>query len=303
MMINIGSALCSQGQLREARRAYEEAFDAAVGLGNKDIQGLAKLQLASIDEFRGDLDRAELGYQLAGKLFTGVADKTQLASTWSALGRVAMLKADFPAAQQLYRSALAMRQSSQQRVPIAESQLDLEAVSIETGLRSESLEQSMRRLVEEFREEKAVNDQAMATALLARILLMQQKRQEAQQTIQQAIALSANTDTNVQLSIAVAAAYIQAAVDQTRRPQILAQLQKTIARSRRLGFYGIELEGRLTFGEIEIQSGAIKSGRGRLDAVQKDASQHGFMLLAGKAGLRSADFRSSNSVAGRIGDQ
>jgi hypothetical protein len=67
-----------------------------------------------------------------------------------------------------------------------------------------------------------------------------------------------------------------------------ANLEKTIARTRKLGYFGIELDARLTLGEIEMKSGAVSRGRGRLEAVKKDASERGFMVLAGKAASASA---------------
>ena len=143
-------------------------------------------------------------------------------------------------------------------------------------------------MVEVFHSGKSLNDEATAEALLARIMLAQGKRSEARAMAEQAFSLSAKADANVQLSVAVTAAYVQAAVDQSRARQMAANLEKTIARTRKLGYFGIELDARLTLGEIEMKSGAVSRGRGRLEAVKKDASERGFVVLAGKAASDSA---------------
>jgi DNA-binding winged helix-turn-helix (wHTH) protein/tetratricopeptide (TPR) repeat protein len=288
MMINISSELSSQGHLDQARKLYLDTIKAAIALGNKDIQGLATYDVALIDQLRGDLDKAQEEFQQASKLFEAVEDKNQVTTAINSLGEIAMAKGDFAAAQQFYETALGIRQSTQQRVPAAESQLDLALLSFEKGDPAAQIENSVRQLVEVFHSGKSVNDEATAEALLARILLAREKRSEARAMVEQALLLSAKADTNVQLSVAVTAAYVQAAADQSRARQMAANLEKTIAQTRKLGYFGIELDARLTLGEIEMKSGAVSRGRGRLEAVKKDASERGFMVLAGKAASDSA---------------
>jgi hypothetical protein len=68
-----------------------------------------------------------------------------------------------------------------------------------------------------------------------------------------------------------------------RALQILDSLQAEI---RQGGFGGYELESRLFMGEIEINSGRVASGHARLEALEKDAQQKSFSLIARKTQLQ-----------------
>jgi hypothetical protein len=55
----------------------------------------------------------------------------------------------------------------------------------------------------------------------------------------------------------------------------------------KLGYFETELEGRLTLAVIEMKSGALTRGRIDLAAVNKDATNRGFMVIARKAASSS----------------
>lgn len=75
--------------------------------------------------------------------------------------------------------------------------------------------------------------------------------------------------------------------DRTVGTQVLANLKGTITQARKLGYFETELEGRLTLAEIEMKSGALTRGRIDLAAVNKDATNRGFMVIARKAASSS----------------
>jgi DNA-binding winged helix-turn-helix (wHTH) protein/tetratricopeptide (TPR) repeat protein len=288
MLINIGYELSWQGRPQAARTMYENTRDTAVRLGNKDIQGLATYDLACIDQLRGELDRAQEEFREAGDLFQSVEDKTQLTMDLSSLGDIAMSKGDYQNAQRLYESAFHMGQSLQQKVLIAESQLNLALLSLEKGDPAAQVEKSVRQAIEDFRAGKSLDDEATATALLARVLFLQEKRSEAREMSERALSVSRQADPHVRLSVGVTAARIRAAADQAGTQQIIASLENMIAEAQKLGYFGIELDARLALGEVEMKSGAITQGRAHLQALRRDASQRGFKVLAGKAAAAAA---------------
>ena len=45
----------------------------------------------------------------------------------------------------------------------------------------------------------------------------------------------------------------------------------------------LQFEAALALGQIEIEAGKTSAGRARLQALEKDATAHGFLLIAKKA--------------------
>ena len=150
MMINIGHELGSEGRLEEARKMYQRTSDDAVALGNRDIEGLATVDIAQLDQSEGNLDHAQLLFQQARELFTAVDDKAQLTNAIDGLGEIEMLKGDFDTAQKLFEEALAVRQSAYQTVPAAETQLDLALLSLEKSEATAELEAAVQQAMDVF---------------------------------------------------------------------------------------------------------------------------------------------------------
>ena len=266
---------------------YQRTSDDAVALGNKDIEGLATVDIAQLDQSEGNLDHAQLLFQQARELFTAVDDKAQLTNAINGLGEIVMLKGDFDTAQKLFEDALAVRRSAYQTVPAAETQLDLALLSLEKSAATAELEAGVRQAVDVFRHDKAIDDEAVSTALLARILLSRGKAAEALAMAQHATLLSTKADVSARLSVAVNIARIHQATDRTIGTRVLANLKSTIAQARKLGYFETELQGRLTLAEIEMKSGALTRGRIDLEAVNKDATNRGFTVIARKAASSS----------------
>jgi hypothetical protein len=60
-------------------------------------------------------------------------------------------------------------------------------------------------------------------------------------------------------------------------------LRGSLVQATKDGFQGYAFEIRLTLGEVEMKSGKMISGRVRLNALEKDATSRGFLLIARKA--------------------
>ena len=283
MMLNIGSELASQGKLLRARAMFENTLRTASQLGNKEIQGLAANNIAMLDQLRGDLDRAQLNFQQGRGLLEAVQDRGQMTVSINGMGEVAMYKGDFDAAQKLYQSALDIRRAAQQTIPAAESELNLLVLSVERGDSSSKVENAVRELIALFSLEKSTNDEAVATCLLARILLAQGRSEEALSVAEKALSVSVKADPNLRLSATVTATPIRVAAGRSTIPQATANLNRTISEARRFGYIATALEAMLTLGEIEIKSGAVAQGRSQLQLVRKEATRRGFKVWAQKA--------------------
>jgi len=77
----------------------------------------------------------------------------------------------------------------------------------------------------------------------------------------------------------LAAARVEAATG--KRAAAASRLRKLETDAK--GYLGVELEARLALGEVDISSGQAAQGRARLEAVEKQAREKGFMLTASLA--------------------
>jgi hypothetical protein len=88
------------------------------------------------------------------------------------------------------------------------------------------------------------------------------------------------------VAILLTAEYRDAEKNRAHSPAGIAarkELATIFAKSRELGYKGVELDARLALGEIEMKSGQTTAGRAHLTAVEADAKAKGYILLARKA--------------------
>lgn len=301
LTLNLGNELLAEGELQGAKKRYQEALESATRIGNKWIQALAELNLGTVDQLGGDLGSAQQLYQAAGRGFEAVGNKEYDVGVTRSLAQIAMAQGDLGGARMLYEKA--MKQASQQKLSAAGVEMEIDQLSLEEG-RVGGLETSLRHIVERFRDgsELAFNhahdDRVSSLALLARCLLAEGHSDLALSVIRSASEMSRKADTGVRLSVEVIAARVRfARQGENSATQVLDALRKTIEAARRLGYLGIELEARLAFGEIELKSGALVSGRIHLQEVETDASRRGLALLARKAKLATQTPHSSSGLA------
>jgi tetratricopeptide (TPR) repeat protein len=154
--------------------------------------------------------------------------------------------------------------------------LDLAALSLEEGGSPAEAEASARQAIEVFHNGRATNDEAEAIALLARSLFAEGKSDQALKANEQALAVSEKAEPNIRLSVAVTVARMPgASLHNGSLTPVLDALIGTLAKARKLGYFGIELEARLALGEIEVKSGVRTRGRAQLQICPLSA-QSGF---------------------------
>jgi hypothetical protein len=118
--------------------------------------------------------------------------------------------------------------------------------------------------------------------VLARSLLMQNRLSDAQAAIaaaRQRVAQSHNRDARIY--VAIADARIRAASGKTAEAARL--LENNLRQAQEAGFAGLQLDARLALAEAEIRAGNVIPGRTRLEALERDATAKGFVLIARKA--------------------
>jgi tetratricopeptide (TPR) repeat protein len=290
LMNNIGGELLAMGQPERAEAVYSQALDSAKTLDNKYLQGITEYNIGIVRQEVGDIEGARKFYtQALAFLQESGSTEYDIALT-RGLGELAMAEGNLKEARALYQKAMSMKQASQQKLSAAETEMDLDLLSLEEGEHGSELEASLRRIAEVFRTgneisgHNALDDHALSLALLARCLLSEGKSEDALAASEQALSISSKSDPSVRLSVAVTASRIRFAAGHGEgRAKSFNELARTIAEARAFHYLGVQLEGQLALGEVEVQSGSLKGGRARLRAVEKDASKRGFALVARKA--------------------
>jgi Tfp pilus assembly protein PilF/TolB-like protein len=241
---NIGIVLLDEGKPQAAKRSYEESLAICREIGNKSLTGYALYLLGEVHVVQGDL----------------------------------------PAARQRHMEALALRKEISDQRGIADSELALASLSVETE-EFAAAESAALEDVNAFHRLNAPDNEALARAVLARTQLAQGKTVDAAGASRQALALAQKTqDTTVRLTVAIEAARVRAASGlQADVGDAAKVLKNAVADAKKEGLTGLLLEARLALGQVEIVYGDRASGRSRLADVQQEATAKGFLLIARKA--------------------
>ena len=284
---NVAEGRMEQGDLRGALQLHQEQLqlgDAA----NTENAALADYGIAAVRRLQGDLAGARHGFEQSLAAWQAKGNRNASAYAMWSLGGLLLEEADFLGGRKMYEQALAIRTTAGDTLATAETQLGLADLSLEEAHSPAEQEAAVRRALEVFQTQKVRDDETGAWCVLARALLAQGKTTAAKDAIQHARSLAAksqNPDTRWQT--AITAARIEnadhnvahsAAGSATRK-----ELATIIAKSRELGYLGIELDARLATAEIEMKAGQMTGGRAHLAAIEADAKAKGYNLLARKA--------------------
>jgi DNA-binding winged helix-turn-helix (wHTH) protein/tetratricopeptide (TPR) repeat protein len=285
---NIANDRLDQGDLPGAAQGYAETLQLAREAADTGIAALAVDNLATVHRLQGDLAgaRQELEESLAIQQKNG--NRNASAYVMYHFGYLLLDEADFPGARKMYEQSLAIRNSAGDQLTIAETELGLADLSLEEAHSPVDQEASMRQVIEVFKKQKADDDEIQAWCILARAMLAQGKAAPAADAIEHARSLagkSQNPEVRWRTAIAAARLYVAGKDNARTAPRMTAQkeLNAIVAKSRELGYRGIELDARLALAEIEMKEGQTAAGRAHLAAIQSDAKAKGYHLITRKA--------------------
>jgi eukaryotic-like serine/threonine-protein kinase len=284
---NIASNRVDQGDLRGAIQLYEEAQQGR-DPADTGYTALAGANIAIVHQLQGDLVGAQQGFEKSLATWQKLDDQGDSAYAMWSLGGLLLQEADFSGARKRYEQALAIRTSAGDDLTIAETRLGLADLSLEEAHAPVEQEGAMRQVIEVFEQQKARDDETQAWSILARALLAEGKAATANEAMQHARSLAARSQNPaIRWATAIVWARIgTAAKDAAHSAFGIAarkELTAIIAKSRELGYRGIELDARLALAEIEMKAGQTAAGRAHLTAIEGDAKPKGYNLVARKA--------------------
>jgi DNA-binding winged helix-turn-helix (wHTH) protein/tetratricopeptide (TPR) repeat protein len=285
---NIANVRMDQGDLRGAAQGYEETLQLAREAADTGIAALAMDNLANVYRLQGNLTGAKEALEESLAIQQKNGNRNAAAYVMYHFGFLLLDEADFSGARKMYEQALAIRSSAGDQLTIAETELGLAELSLEEAHSPVEQEASMRQAIDVFQKQKAGDDEIQAWYILARALLAQDKAAAASDAIEHARSLAGKSqDPEVRWRTAIAAARLYVAgKDNARTASRMAaqkELNAIVAKSRELGYQGIELDARLALAEIEIKEGQTAAGQAHLAAIESDAKAKGYYLVTRKA--------------------
>lgn len=277
---NLATALKDKGELAQAAKVYEEAIAIGREIGKKDTLALALQAYSEVIFDQGNLPRSRQMNEEALALARSSGRQLVIANALRGLAHILRAEDKLTAAKRQYEAALAIFKSAKPD-EVQPTRLELAAVAIAQGQFTEA-ETVTREAIAFFQSQSDTVTEAQAQSLLAQSLLAQHKLAEAKTATDRAIELTRHSeDHNARTQAALITARIQAAAG--RSPEALRHLQALLAEAASAGYVNDQFELRLALGEIEIHSGNLAAGRGRLTPLIAEAQAKGFNLIARKA--------------------
>jgi tetratricopeptide (TPR) repeat protein len=287
---NVADQRKEQGDLPGAIRLYEAALQLDRETADTGSANMIGYDLAVVHQLQGDLAGAKREIDQALQGWQKNGDQNSLAIAMSGLGNLLLEEADFSGARRMYEHALAIRTSAGDQLTIAETQLGLAELSLEEARSPAEQEAATRQVIEVLQKQKARDDEIAAWCILARALFAQDKVAAASDAIEHARSLAGKSQNpEIRWRTAIAAARVSpAGTDLAHTASRMAarkELDAVAAKSRELGYRGIELDARLALAEIEMKEGQTAAGRAHLAAIQAEAKAKAYNLVARKAAI------------------
>jgi DNA-binding winged helix-turn-helix (wHTH) protein/tetratricopeptide (TPR) repeat protein len=292
---NLGDDRVLQSDLTGAMKFYEEALALDREVGDAGAAADVGYGKALIQELRGDLTGAKAGFEESLKELRKDEEPYDSGYVLFSLGEVLLAEGDFAGARKALEQSLQIRKEGEDKIILGETQLELADLSLEEGRSLAEVETAARQAVEDFKKEKARDDNALACALLARVLFAEQKFGEAKTAAGQALLLSDKSPRfEIRMGDAIVAARVRALDgsapgNSAARRLALTQLASIASEAKRRGYFGVELDARLLTCEIEAGNNPV-SARLHAKSLEDDARSRGFQLIAHKAqAIEAAD--------------
>ena len=284
---NIADILYLRGQLPAAEKLYRQTIEITAELDQPPAYPWYRLADLKLTE--GRVQEAHKLAQQAVDAYQAVqGDYQYLSGAMIVLGDVLKAEGNAEAARRQYQAALDIAKKAGEAYSVAETQVELSDLALDEG-HPEQAEPLLRAAIAEFEKEKSDPDSTTAYTELSRALLMEDKLQDARNTIQHAAELGRTSpDPALKLPIAIQTARVMLAAvreNEHGHPTLAAvrqQLHTASETAKGLGYYREECESRLVLGEMEGKANP-DLGRAQMTKLADEAHQHGMEQIARKA--------------------
>ena len=280
-LTNLAIVIHEQGQLAESRKVHEQSIAIRRQIGDKIGLAIALNNLAVVLFDQGDLAATQKAIDEQLPVFQQAGVQRGLAYAMFLQGEVLRAQGNLEQARKSHNQALEIRNKLGEKTTAEESLLALAQLSIDEGHAGDA-EQPARKVLQQAQAENERANELNARATIARSLLAQAKPRDAEKEIQSAEAAAATTESRLLgIAVTITAAGIHTANGKAAESSRI--LARTLSEAIRLGCGRCQLEARLALSQIEVKQGKNRAAREHLAALEKEATEKGFLLIAHQA--------------------
>jgi len=249
-------------------------------MGDKDGIAMTSINIGAVLADQGDLSASKTHNAEAVALAGETGNKSLAATALLGLGQAQWSAGDLAEARKTLEQSLAIRNELGEKAGAAETETMLAQSALDENNPSQSSDLASKAAAEAHRD-KALDLEAAALAILAESDVDRNKLNDARDAITKAKALTSKSEErHVITAVAIAGARVTAASGES--DEALKTLEELLADVNKLDLVDLQFDARLAIGEIEIKAGKATAGRAHLDALEKDATAKGFLLIARK---------------------
>jgi serine/threonine protein kinase/Tfp pilus assembly protein PilF len=278
---NLGAVLERLGDFAGAKKDYAEAIQIFDEVGDKNAAGITEIDLGDALGEDGDLLGATQHYRRAVELENATGHKAAQAAALYSLADVLIAQDDLKQASENCEQALAIRRDLKRTLSLTGSLIQSAEIALEQGKAADS-EKLAGDALHLMDANSPPARPAEANSILALALLAENKLPEARSAAEQAMSFAGKAaDRDPKYEAELAATRVEMAAGKFAEARkklapVLAQPSKAVS-------VPYLLEARLALGEIELKSGQAAAGRAQLAALEKQAREKNFLLIARKA--------------------
>ncbi len=276
---DLGANFLLLGDFAAARKSFEDSVRTAEEIGDRAGIVDTSINLGSLSYLQGDLRNAKQSFQNAIDKASQLQLKSRLAAAVAGMGDVMLAEDDLQGASRSYQHSLTLHSELGEKGGMAQSQLSLANLALENGQAAQA-ESLARDAASEFEKENDSDQRTAAEDVLARLLIAQEKYDQAAREIAVAQKLGAR-DMPTVFSLSITRARLLGKTGKAADAEL--ELQKVQSRAAEKGLLVIEWQARLALADVQTLSGQMSSARSNLELVKRQAISRGFKLFARKA--------------------
>jgi eukaryotic-like serine/threonine-protein kinase len=281
---NIADTLIYLGDLEGAMHSYNDALTIYREIGDQNGQALAKNGLGDVYLAMGNHDKAKQMYQSSLEICLQIGNKGRQAEALAGMGRIHAREGDVTEARSEETQARALFDQIGDRSEVAHVDLALaelladEDKYVQAGA-------TARQAAEALERTKATSDEGAANLLVAETLLEQGRVAESSRGVDEVMIVATQThNRELELSTSLLEARVRAASRNASDVRdAMTTLNRVIAGASAAKFGNVALQARLALGEIEMRAGDRAAGSAVLEAVKKEGSSAGQLVIARRA--------------------